>query len=86
MWTPECEEIPNQSERRQCKGIMAGYYRSLQSPPSTTTTVAPNGHHPATQAGDHYHPPTTAGDYPTAGTELSPLVPGLLYHAAATRP
>jgi hypothetical protein len=40
VWTPECEEIPNQSERRQCEGIMAGYYRSLQSP-STTTTVAP---------------------------------------------
>jgi hypothetical protein len=39
VWTPECEEIPNQSERRQCEGIMAGYYRSLQ--PATTTTVAP---------------------------------------------
>jgi hypothetical protein len=23
VWTPECEEIPNQSERRQCEGIMA---------------------------------------------------------------
>lgn len=38
MWTPECEEIPNQSERRQCEGIMAGYNRSLQ--PATTATVA----------------------------------------------
>jgi hypothetical protein len=38
VWTPECEEIPNQSERRQCEGIMAGYNRSLQ--PATTTTVA----------------------------------------------
>jgi hypothetical protein len=24
VWTPECDEIPNQSERRQCEGIMAG--------------------------------------------------------------
>jgi hypothetical protein len=30
VWTPECEEIPNQSERRQCERIMAGYNRSLQ--------------------------------------------------------
>jgi hypothetical protein len=38
VWTPLCEEIPNQSERRQCEGIMAGYNRSLRS--ATTTTVA----------------------------------------------
>lgn len=37
VWTPECEKIPNQSERRQCQGIMAGYNKSLQS--ATTTTV-----------------------------------------------
>jgi hypothetical protein len=39
MWTPECEEIQNQFERRQCEGIMAGYNKSLQS--ASTATVAP---------------------------------------------
>jgi hypothetical protein len=40
VWTPECEEIENQSERDQCEGIMAGYNKSLQSA-ATTTTKAP---------------------------------------------
>jgi hypothetical protein len=78
VWTPECEEIPNQSQRRQCEGIMAGYNRSLQ--PATTTTVASTT---ATtrrpQAGDDHDPPASAGDHPATGAELSPLVPGLLY-------
>ena len=39
VWTPECEKIPNQSERRQCERIIAGYDKSLQSA-TTTTTVA----------------------------------------------
>jgi hypothetical protein len=29
VWTPECEKIPNQSERRQCERIIAGYDKSL---------------------------------------------------------
>jgi hypothetical protein len=37
VWTTECEKIQNQTERRQCEGIMAGYNKSLQS----ATTVAP---------------------------------------------
>jgi hypothetical protein len=37
VWTTECEKIQNQTERRQCEGIMAGYSKSLQS----ATTVAP---------------------------------------------
>jgi hypothetical protein len=39
VWTPDCEKILNQSERRQCERIIAGYDKSLQS--ATTTTVAP---------------------------------------------
>jgi hypothetical protein len=39
VWTPECEKIQNQSERRQCERIIAGYDKSLQA--ATTTTVAP---------------------------------------------
>jgi hypothetical protein len=37
VWTPECEKIENQTERRQCEGIIAGYNKSLQSAATTTT-------------------------------------------------
>jgi hypothetical protein len=45
VWTPECEKIQNQTERRQCEGIMAGYNKSLQSATTVrqaTTTTKPN--------------------------------------------
>jgi hypothetical protein len=37
VWTPDCEKLESQFERRQCEGIMAGYNRSLQSAATTTT-------------------------------------------------
>jgi hypothetical protein len=40
VWTPDCEKLENQFERRQCEGIMAGYNKSLQSA-ATTTPPAP---------------------------------------------
>jgi hypothetical protein len=40
VWTPECDQLQNQSERRQCEGIMEGYNKSLQSA-TTATTVPP---------------------------------------------
>jgi hypothetical protein len=61
VWTPECEEIANQSERRQCERIMAGYNRSLQ--PATTTTVVATTTtrrpRPATSTTRRRRPPTT---------------------------
>jgi hypothetical protein len=65
VWTPECEEIPNQSERRQCEGIMAGYYRSLQ--PATTTTVAPT-----TATTRRPRPATTTARRPRPATTRAP--------------
>lgn len=65
VWTPECEEIPNQSERRQCEGIMAGYNRSLQS--ATTTTVAS-----ATATTRRPRPATTTTRRPRPATTQPP--------------
>ena len=39
MWTPECEKIQNQAERRQCERTIPGYDKPLQS--AAGTTVAP---------------------------------------------
>jgi hypothetical protein len=62
VWTPECEKIQNQSERRQCERIIAGYDKSLQS--AATTTVAPTTAttrrpRPATTTTRRPRPPTT---------------------------
>ena len=63
VWTPECEKIPNQSERQRCERIIAGYDKSLQSA-TTTTTVAPTTAttrrpRPATTTTRQRRPPTT---------------------------
>jgi hypothetical protein len=62
VWTPECEEIPNQAERRQCEGIIAGYNRSLQPATTTTdasTTATTRRPRPATTTTRRPRPPTT---------------------------
>jgi hypothetical protein len=42
-----------------------------------------NGHDAAAEGGYQHDPPTAAADHPAAGTELCPVLSGLLYPAAA---